>query len=422
MASLLIIGAGAAGLTAAVELLEHKHTVTILEARDRVGGRIHTITDKFSTPVDAGAEFMHGKLPLTSALAKRADAALSLITGNHYQVFNGEVEEGDFLEDEWGELEHALRHLKEDTSIASFMDQNFPAGKYYNLRKRVKGFAEGFDLADLHKVSAKALQKEWGDSDEDHQYHIRGGYGQLTDYLRDEVIRLGGTIHLSSAVHEVRWSTGKVKVLTEDGRSYDAEKLLVTVPVGVLQKGSIRFSPPLAVHEQAIEKLAFGGVVKFMVEFEEGFWDDLSHLPFPDFTMVVSDSVVPTWWTQSPDPKPLLTGWLGGPTTFQISHEPGFLRQQAIHSIHRIFKYAEKDIESAIRVFHIADWVRDPYARGGYSYSAVESDAAIDALNQPAANTIFFAGEGLYKGPSMGTVEAALQTGKAAAKLISKRK
>jgi len=96
-----------------------------------------------------------------------------------------------------------------------------------------------------------ALREEWSETDEDHQYHLRDGYSSLMQYLAEKVKKAGGTIMLSSPVHEIEWREGHVKVTTASGKSIEGDKAIITVPLGVLQNGAIRFTPDLPRHRTA---------------------------------------------------------------------------------------------------------------------------------------------------------------------------
>ena len=403
---------------AACCLAEKNHTVTLVEARDRIGGRIHTLNTKFSIPLETGAEFIHGKQPLTMSLVQKSKSELSLLSGNRYQIWNGQLQRGDFFDDQWNLLTEALQKLKKDTDIASFLHRHFKQDQYKDLYQKVKGFVEGYDAADMHQVSAMALKEEWAESDDEHQYHIRGGYSRLINYLEERVKAAGGESILSSPVNEIQWSAGKVKVLTETGKVLEADKVIITVPLGVLQKGTIRFTPSLPYHLQAFSNIGFGGVIKFFFEFKHAFWEDRIKKPLKDVAFIFSDAEVPTWWSQLPDKTPLLTGWLGGPSTYKTTHNSDALYEKAIASLQYIFNYSSNDIKGEIREWHIADWVKDPYACGAYAYATVETRKARAILSEPVHDTIYFAGEALYDGSAMGTVEAALVSGQEVARKL----
>src|SRR4051812_34909001 len=142
MSHILIIGAGASGLMAARTLLEKGHAVTIIEARDRIGGRVHTLSDGFSIPTEAGAEFVHGQKPFTMELLIESKNKVSLLEGNHYQFWDGKLQKGDVLDGEWGKLLRQLKKLEHDTDMNSFLNEHFHEDKYSELRERVKGFVE----------------------------------------------------------------------------------------------------------------------------------------------------------------------------------------------------------------------------------------------------------------------------------------
>jgi monoamine oxidase len=419
---IVVIGAGASGLMAASVLCENNHDVTVIEARDRIGGRIHTIRDKFSMPLEAGAEFIHGKQPLTMSLLEQSGAARSLLKGKRYQVWEGRLEKGDLFDDDWEKLTKALKKLEKDTDIASFIEQNFSAERYESLRKKVKGFVEGYDAADLHRVSAMALGEEWSQSDDEHQFHVDGGYSSLMEFLGSRVTDVGGTILLSTPVREIEWKAGSANVKCTTGNALQAEKVVISVPLAVLQNDDVHFSPQPSLHIEAIHKMAVGGVIKFLFEFKDTFWEDRAPRPFSKLAFVFSDAEIPTWWTQRPHEQPILTGWLGGPATDRMARQRESLFQKAIASLSYIFQCREADVENQITRFEIVDWVTDSFARGAYSYPTVNTPKAREILSTPVEDTLYFTGEHLYKGSAPGTVEAALVNGREVADIIAKGK
>jgi monoamine oxidase len=417
----LIIGAGISGLTVARRLAEQGHSVTVIEARDRIGGRIHTLKKKFSQPTEAGAEFIHGKLPLSLALLQESKEESTLIKGRFYTISKDELEKGDLLENHWREMMNTLSALESDITLAAFLEQYFSGNSYTELRERVKQYAEGFDIADVNRVSALALYEEWKDNDDAHQYHIEGGYVALIDFLAAKITAAGGSILLHERVTEVQWKEGSVKIYTGTGKIIEGNRVVITVPLGALQKRTISFTPALPAHQKAFDSMGFGGVIKFLIEFREAFWETHKNRKLKDLAFVFSDAEVPTWWTQLPTKTPLLTGWFSGPDTFQAGHTPEILYRKAIESLQYIFQSTTEEIESQIKHWHIADWVQDPFTFGAYSYPTLETKTAIALITQPVAATLFFASEALYEGTSMGTVEAALTSAEFTAVQVLKK-
>jgi monoamine oxidase len=415
---ILIIGAGASGLMAAARLSSYSD-VTILEARNRAGGRIFPVGEKLDFPAEAGAEFVHGQQPLTQELLKKTASTTHLFDGRVFKKENGSISNDHGMFDEhWDELMESLKELDSDQPIGEVLRNQFAGAKYRTLRKTVEQFAEGYDAADLNRVSAFALREEWSHQDDDDQLRIGGGYLQVIDHLKHQVERNGGKVVLSAAVSAINWAPGAVEVTTTDGRTYNGERILVTVPLGVLQHGAIAFSPKLTDHEKAFSQLGFGGVIKFLFQFTPEFWRQTVQTKFPGFSFIFSDARIPTWWSQAPSEDPLITGWLSGPTAVSIGKDPHFLYEAAIESLSYLLDVSRDTLMASIAKWHIADWVSDPFARGAYAFATVGSRKHIEFLQVPIHSTIYFAGEALYIGDAMGTVEAALQSGRDAAKKI----
>jgi monoamine oxidase len=417
---ILVVGAGAAGLMAGCELVEKGFKVTIVEARDRIGGRICTVTNGFSAPVDIGAEFVHGDKKMTNALLKEAGLKLLRLKGEMYNVENGAVKESNFFDEDWGKVVKKLKELSHDMDMATFMDVHFNKKQYPDLYENVRGFIEGYDAADFHRVSAMALREEWSGTDDERQFHIEGGYGKLMEYLAEKFRSLGGTIRLSCPVKEIHWSEGFVEIVTEDRQKVIGSKAVITAPLGVLMHDGILFFPRLAEHQKAFARIGFGGVIKFIIEFDDTFWKPMQqNAGLHDLAFVFSDCLIPTWWSQLPKETPLITGWLGGPQTNHISHDPDELFNVATASLGSIFKLSATEIKSNVRHWRIADWVKDPYSMGAYSFPTVHTKEARTLLSQPVRTTLYFAGEAIFDGADMGTVEAALVSGRDVAQTIA---
>ncbi len=409
---IIVVGAGASGLMAARLLAEEKYSVAVIEARDRPGGRIHTIDSRFSLPIEAGAEFIHGSQPLTQSLVEEAKGSLSHLSGNWYQYWDGAVREHNFFDKDWQFFTTQLGKLKMDTSIAGFLREHFSGEKYAGLRQKVTGFVQGYDAADVQEVSALALKEEWSQTDEEHQYRIKGGYRLLVRHLEKKVKESGGIIMNASPVTEIQWRPGNAKVVTDSGKVIEGEKVIITVPIGILQTDAIRFFPPLPDHRKAFNEIGYGGVIKFFFEFRSRFWQEGRGQKMKNAAFIISDADIPTWWSQLPDKTPLLTGWFGGPPTFQANRDTEVLFHRAIGSLAYIFGRSSGEIKDELKEWYIADWVKDPFALGAYAYPKVQTKKAREFLTRAVNETLYFAGEGLYKGPAMGTVEAALVSGK----------
>jgi monoamine oxidase len=263
---------------------------------------------------------------------------------------------------------------------------------------------QGFDAADPAEASARDIADEWsaaglGAS----QPRPQGGYGPLMASLAR-----GLDIRLESPVREVRWSRGAVELLGERW-SVKARQALITLPLGVLHAGSVRFTPGL---RKDLGSLASGPVIRVALAFDEPFWEKAHpgvaffHDPRAAF---------PTFWTPLPMHAPLLTCWAGGPKAARLTGLPEKeLLRTAVRCVQTVFgKKTEPE------AFLLHDWQADPYARGGYSYVRVGGQGARKALARPLEDTLFFAGEATAQEDS-GTVGGALASGMRAAREILK--
>lgn len=409
----IIIGAGAAGLLAMRELAEAGYHVCMLEAAEIAGGRIATIKEGFQSHVETGAEFIHGKLPLTFRLLKEAGLSYEVVEGKMIGVQNGtwQTEEHD---EHWDEFMKQLGRLKTDITILQFLEENFSKPEYIDLRQAVQRFSEGFDLADISKASMLSLKDEWKDI-EKKQYRIKGGYIQLIDHLVNCCRQLNTEFYFNTCANKIEYENGNATVHTTDNKKFHAKKLIITVSAGILQSGTIQFKPELTDHAVAIQGLGFGAVIKFLLEFKTCFWKE-----FDDETgFLLTDEEVPTWWTQLPAESNLLTGWLGGPNATKKVFEPNAsLLQTALLSLSSIFRMPPGMLQEELTNYKIINWLNQPFIKGGYSYNTLHSEQAIKILSSPVDDTIYFAGEAISKSESQGTVESALQSGHDTAKML----
>jgi monoamine oxidase len=217
-------------------------------------------------------------------------------------------------------------------------------------------------------------------------------------------------LYFSSPVTGVSWEKGRVSVRTEGGRVFEADRVVVSVSLGVLGSGGLGFDPVLPELPALVARLGYGSVVKILMEFRQLIW--LKKKPKEQTLFILSDQPVPTWWTQSDDTSRVLTGWLAGERmrSFLRLDEAGRI-ESCLRSLATIFGLEPEWLRQELAGVAILDWAGASFVRGGYSFETVGATGARAALLQPVAETIYFCGEALYDGESPGTVEAALQSG-----------
>jgi monoamine oxidase len=417
MTDFLVVGAGAAGLMAARELARAGKGVTIVEARDRCGGRIYPLpVQEFGYPAEGGAEFVHGAAPVTRSLMREARLSLLPRAGTRWSTRTGALLPDKYSPPHADRFYRALSTVKADLPIADFLEAHFADRQYDRLRQAITRTVEGYDAADPRRASTLALRDEWMARDEGQHGRIGGGYGALVDYLASECRRHGAAIHLGACVTAIDEVPGGIAARCCDGAVFEGDAAIITVPPLLLSEIVL----PPAAREQvaATTDIGFGNVVKILLRFATKWWADHQGLDLADLSFLVSDATVPTWWTQHPASHPVLTGWFAGPKADTVSSlAADDLVELGIASLAEIFDLSPDSIRKDLVASRAINWRNDPFARGAYSYATPKTRAAQSALREPGG-AIIFAGEALYAGPDMGTVEAALASGLETAQMI----
>jgi monoamine oxidase len=419
--SILVIGAGMAGLTAARTLAEAGRHVTLLEANSRVGGRIHTIREA-NEIIELGAEFVHGKPPELWSLIEEANLETYELDGSNLAFEDNQLKSRDEEEKSSTILDKLESWTKPDLSFADYLEhEHIPADQ----RPSVVGYVEGFNAADHRIISAISLGLQQAAEEEiegDRLFRIREGYDRLPQLLARKVTEAGGTIHLHTLVERIDWSTNHVRVEAhKNGQPFqlDARQAIIALPLGVLQQNSVAFSPtPNAIHES--HRLRMGHVRRFTLFFREKFWTQLKPATLEKLSFLFSfSSMPPVWWTPHPAPGHTLTGWVGGPRSEALAHLTAEqLGEAACKELATIFSLNPSFIRSQLIRCFTHDWQRDALAFGAYSYIAAGAHDACSKMTLPADNTLFFAGEHTDTTGHWGTVHAAIRSGHRAAQQI----
>ena len=408
----VVVGAGAAGLMAARELGRAGKAVTILEARDRCGGRIHALPSaKFGYPAEGGAEFVHGEAPVTRAVLRDARLALSPLEGTRWIKRDGAFSPRDPRPPHADRLYQALADLKADLPVADFLERHFAGDQYGELRRAITRMVEGYDAADPARASTLALREEWMGRGLGTQARIVGGYGALIDFLAAQCRQHGATIRLGAAVTAVELTDRGPVARCADGSAHEGDAVILAMPLPLLAEIAL----PAAARETAAAAgphIGFGNVVKILLRFATPWWAHAAGQDLGDLSFLLSSARVPTWWTQHPEGHPVLTGWFAGPRANTVAQlDEAALVDMGLASLAEIFERSSDHLTRELVAARAINWGNDPFARGAYSYATPTTREAQSRLGNPDGGAVFFSGEALYGGPDIGTVEAALASG-----------
>jgi polyamine oxidase len=400
----VVVGAGIAGLAAASRLRAAGIACVVLEARDRIGGRLHTI-DLAGTPVDLGGEWIHHPVgnPLSAACDELGVAyepgnpvpSLSAYDqAERRRLDDAEVETYAVIESEafWDSVEALSDRLGPDATggdaiEAHLADRGLSGAVARRVRQELRAEVEAVAPG---PVAAQSLR--WITIDEPFEGDLfgdlpRGGYRSVVAAVGADV-----DVRLDTEVVSVDIDDVGARVTCADGSVETGSHVAVTVPLGVLKRGSPRFVPPLPVSMQdAVEKLGFGRYEKIALGFDSAFWrdDGVSHLiVFP------ADENEPTIWVFDLDAfgaGPVLCAHLFHTLTpIALDRTP----EQAVDW----FKGVLADVfghpvpEPVATV--VTSWADDPLTGGSYSHCPLGSELSmLDLLAEPVHGRLLLAGE-----------------------------
>jgi monoamine oxidase len=400
----IVIGAGMAGLKAAYDLQNKGLSVIILEARDRIGGRIHTTTEFDSEfAIDLGAELVHTTTTPTWELINSQNLKTIRLVNDEdkdesidltdFRYFFKALESKQIPSPKPTEdILSYLKRIEVDPELISEIE----AGYVVDTERAEKINA----LAVLNRFDQMVKNGEMlGEKD----FKIFGGYNQIYKILAEKL-----QIELAKPVTMVNWENNEIEVQTTDASVYKSHKIVLTVPVAVLKKPNIQFVPELPEDKiQAIESFGVCDIVKIFLKFDE-------KILTPDVNILdVFEDEIPVWWkaTITADENyngEILVGWVSADKA----------RKLYTLSQDEIIDLAVKDLEKKLNKTNLKPikslvqiWKDEEFSSGAYSYiPAQASPDIIEDLAKPINNKIFWAGEATD--PNYATVNGAYYSGK----------
>lgn len=422
----IVLGGGIAGLAAAGELGRRGFRVALLEARERLGGRVFTQrVAGWRGPVELGAEFIHSGNAALWRLLDRHHIRTRRVPARHWLWRNGELECLPRVSDR---IEHVTSQIDarrmRGWSFADFMRCH--AAAFGDAERQLAaGFVEGFQAAPPAKMSAPAIEGET--IEETEQFVVPGGYDRVVEALVSELRPDRVEVWRGTVVKQVEWSRRNVLVQAGE-HCFRGSALIVTVPLGVWQVrppagGAVRFRPALRAKEKIVRRMGVSHVIRLQLRFDRRRLQAL--LPPAlrrsarhGFGFIHSRLTgVPVWWALGREP--ILTGWAGGPAAIALARlSRGRMLARALGSLAQVLGTSVAAVRWALVAAETHNWSRDPFSRGAYSFVAAGEETTAGKLRIPIQNTLFFAGEATADGAEVGTVHGALASGLRAAREV----
>jgi monoamine oxidase len=400
----VVVGAGIAGLTVANALAHDGVECVVLEARDRIGGRLHTI-DLAGSPVDLGGSWIH--TPVGNPMRAFAEhvgvacqsanplpelAGYDCAEGRRLSTAEVEASVGMQFESFPGAKRRLLAELGPDASVADGIEAfvagaGLAPGPARRARQALHGIIEA-DSADL--AERQSLRWMWNEIEYGGHFFGDvpvGGYRRLV-----EAMAAGVDLRLGAAVAEVARSAGGVRVRSHDGTSEEGSHVVVTVPLGVLKGNVLQFSPELPPDRlAAIERLGFGRYEKVALRFDEPFWRGAG---LPHAMIFPRDPEAPAVWVIG------LDAFGAGPVlVFHIFHSAtGHVLDATADDAARwalgLLAEATGSPCPAPAAVAVTSWANDPHSGGAYTHIPPRAGPAdADLLGEPIGGRLLFAGE-----------------------------
>jgi monoamine oxidase len=421
----IVVGAGLAGLSAASELRALGLDVLVLEARNKIGGRVDTDYEFASHPIERGAEFVHGenvvtwelirKLGLQTLSALEDDDSFFIDAAGQFLPIAqaAKLPGGDslkFMSTRPGVCELAkawVKSRKPDIDLSSMLQAYGVVfdPKFYPI---VSHSFEGLDAAGLQQLGVYGLVETSYEGDGDGDFRIAEGYSSLSHHLAREL-----QIQLAEPVDRITWNASGARVTTAAGSTLETRKIVITVPLAQLQQSAIRFEPPLTPGKQnAINRLGAGHIVKIILQFDGPFWP-------ASMECFATDKHTGFWWRPGwnrPDEASVLTAYAGAALAdrlVRLGNEAAI--QIALDDLNQLFG---NPIKTKYNGGMVLNWQAEPYIEMAYSFCPVGAVGLRRVLSYPVEGVLFFAGEATSVERNA-TVHGAIESGWRAAKEVS---
>lgn len=412
--AVLVVGAGMAGLAAARSLADAGWPVRVIEARDRVGGRVHTDRD-WGVPLEMGASWIHGTTnnPLME-LARQARAQLAPTDyyGWAKLAVDPRLPPLQYEPETWRTFVKRARGRVDGGSLGAAVDAAATRAELSDSDRAQLAFYVTTEIEDEYAAGADQLSAntfDHGDYADGDQDVVTSGYDAMPRLLAE-----GLRIQLTTPVTAITRRDNSVVVHAKD-RSFEGPAAIVTVSLGVLKSGAIAFDPPLPDPQlRAVNALGFGVLSKSFFRFSRRTWDVEN--AFYQY-IGVEPGVWSQWFSLPSAAGPIALAFNAGDRgRWAESTSPRELMASALPVARRLFGADVSPVE-----VRTSNWAADPYARGSYSFHAPGSGLSDRRrLAEPIGDRLYLAGEAVgVNNPA--TVTGAVVSGRYAAGELMRR-
>ena len=414
----IIIGAGIAGLHAAMLLESYGCEVEIMEASDRVGGRILSLENFADFPVELGAESIDGKRNILNDFATAKGFKLSTNENQDYfRLYNQtrseeETEENSQLTFLKQIIESLGTYSSNDNSVADYLLRIGTDPFINNISEAMIGNTYGTSNSRLSIKGLATDEAQWTSGSEHYYFQDRSFFAFMNTAYAGQIEK----VFLNKQVTEIDYSgnsSQKIVVKTVEGESYFGDRVLVTVPISILKSGIINFSPPLPLSKTfALDSLEMDEGIKVILKFNQQFWPD-------DMASIIGGTIIPEYWVSKGIKESndyLLTAFVTGEKAENVALLGNAAIDGILGELNQLF--STNLATAAFINSYIKKWKEDQFIQGAYSYTKSGQTNQRRNLAEPINNRCFFAGEAANYTGHAATVHGAMESAFDNSKLI----
>jgi len=403
-----IIGAGAAGLYAGYLLQQKGADYVIYEASERIGGRVRPLKGFTDFEIELGAEQIHGKNSVWYDWVKSTTASfLDDKTTDFFQVGNQFKNQEQWRNDP--DFQAAMRLAEQarsspssDVSLQQFVENNKLAQRVQHIVNAQVANEYGTSAG---RLSVKGISEEdrlWSAGNDNLSVAGRTFLSILEEKCKDVLPK----VKLNTPIAKIDYSGQRITLDDAQGQRYQADKLIITVPLAILRAGDIQFSPALpATKTDAIKKIGMDAGLKIFLAFNKRFWA-------ADTGSIYGTGLVPEFWVASrgrSSQANLLTAFVNGSNAETLIGRGNAAVQTVVQELDAM--YGRGVASGSLTNAYLMDWRKEPYIKGAYSYpTSGNSIATRQELSETVLRKMYFAGEATHLGGHSGTVHGAIES------------
>lgn len=400
----LIVGAGVSGLYAASLLEQYGIPYEILEASSNYGGRIRSLQGFADFDIDLGAEFIYGERSVWYDLVRHFGGEFTAETESLY-YYNGsfktsaQATENTFFNRMWEFTQSFKSYVGEDITVQEYANVSGIHSSMQHVLNGLVGNAMGTSNTRVGTFGLRERAERWNAGHQVRRLKNKSHQALLNECFQSVISK----VRYQTVVQSIDYSGGSVVVMDNDGNTYSADKLILTVPLTILKRSDITFIPSLpASKTQAIERIGMDMGIKVVFKFTERFWPD-------DAGAMYGSQKVPLYLAPASGGRgeeALLTAFICGEQAEALSTQGDAIIEVILDDLDELWGNASAKYVA----HHIQDWGSEPFIGGAYSYSKPGTGNAREILAQTLGKKIYFAGEATHTHGHCATVHGAMET------------